>query len=540
MNRREALRVLTRSGVGVVGMGAAGSVLGGCSWFRPPPPAPVPKRHGVTILADGFRADSFQRMLEAGALPNIQRHLVERGTMVETCAGVFPSTTGPAHLPFINGRMPGTNNCPGLRWIDRKRNLVRDYCTLETVLFDGDFPPHAYTLYEMLAGQRTVCIFDFASRGAGEYYRPSLKTMWSSRGDTLESWKRMDQEAVDRFTGVFDEEPLPTFTFVWLPAIDHLSHLHGSLSPEVESQILFVDGQVGRMMEVLQRKGIYDKTLVALVADHGLRDTQRSIDIRRPLERAGFSVLRDLGGNDEFNTLMTYSAARGVSGNGFAVLYFARKKTRRWASWMGWEDKPSFEELQSFPVEGRGAVDLFEHLRGEPAVKLVLALEKDGEDQRSYRVLSGASEARIDRDEFTRALRYSVLRGPDPLGYAQHPASLALMDGAFHDKEVWFAATAATDYPDGVFQIAQLFDAERCGDIVVSSTPGWDFMDQQHRASHGGLERDELLVPCVVAGPGVRAGGTIPRARTVDIYPMFLEFFGLPDLDGGVPHVFLD
>ena len=73
---------------------------------------------------------------------------------------------------------------------------------------------------------------------------------------------------------------------------------------------------------------------------------------------------------------------------------------------------------------------------------------------------------------------------------------------------------------------------------MVSSAPGWDFMDQGHVATHGGLERNEMMVPCVVAGPGVKEGETIPGARTVDLYPMYLRHFGIPALDGEVPNVF--
>ncbi len=538
MNRREALRLLTHSGLGLTSLGAAEAVLNGCTHFRPPQPQKSSNRFGVNILVDGLRADSFREMLEAGMLPNIQRHLVERGTTVESCAGTFPSTSGPAHLAYINGRMPGTNNCPGLRWIDRKRNLVRDYCTLETVLFDRDFPAENYTLYEMLHGQRTVCVFDFVSRGASESYRPSLKTLWYTQSDKPEHWELIDKEAAKVFQKVYDEEPVPTYSFVWLPAIDHLSHLYGSKSDVTEVQARVVDEQVGKMMTLLQEKGIYDQTLVALGADHGLRDTQRSKNIRVPLEEVGFSVLKDLGSNDEFNSLMSYNAARGVSGNGCALLYFAKKKKHRWATWMGWEDKPTFEELQDFPVEGRGRVDLLGLLRNEPAVKFVLAVEKDDPGWRSYRVLTDSGDARIERDEFSGDLKYFVISGADPLGYSGHPDSRALMDGGFHDKDRWFAGSRDTDYPDALFQISQLFDADRCGDIVVSSTLGWDFMDQGHHASHGGLERDELMVPCVVAGPGIREGATIPQARTVDVFSIFSEYFSIPKLDGKVPNVF--
>jgi hypothetical protein len=438
------------------------------------------------------------------------RLLARSGLSVAGVGAAESILGGCAHLPFINGRMPGTNNCPGLRWIDRDRNLVRDYCTLETVLFDRDFPKENFTLFEMLSGKRTVCIFDFVSRGAAEKYRPSLKSLWFTRGDKVEDWR----------------------------AVDHLSHLHGSRSQVVEDQAIVVDGLVGRIMALLHRKRIYDKTLVALSADHGLRDTHHSMDIRRPLARAGFRVLRDLGGTHEFSALAAFNAARAVSGNGFALLYVAKRKRHRWASWIGWEDRPSFQELLDFPVDSHGKVNLVEAVLAEPAVKLAMALESAHPHRRSYRVLARSGDGRIERDEFSRHLRYSLLGGADPLGYALDARAGTLMDGAFHDKDLWFAQTRETDYPDALFQISQLFDADGCGDLAVSSTPGRDFMDQQHRASHGGLEKDELLVPFVVAGPGIREGETVPMARTVDTFPLFLEFLGIPNVDGEVPHVF--
>jgi hypothetical protein len=277
------------------------------------------------------------------------------------------------------------------------------------------------------------------------------------------------------------------------------------------------------------------------VADHGLRDNRRSIDIRDPLKEVGFSVLRDLGANDEFNSLSSYNAARGVSGNGSALLYFAKEKKERFWTWMGWEDQPTFEDLEDFPVDRKGTttLNLFELLREQPAVKLVMAAEKrDDPEVRTYRVFTASGDARIERKEFSGDLKYRVISGPDPLGYSDHPETAALMDEEFHDKDTWFAGSRATDYPDALFQISQLFDADRCGDIVLSSTNGYDFLDQGHVATHGGLEREELMVPCVVAGPGVPWGATIPLARTVDIYSIFADFFQVPRMDGKVPDGF--
>ena len=114
MNRREALRLLAFTRVNLTNLGAMASFFSGCAYRKVRPPSKFPNRYGLTILTDGLRADLFKEMLDAGELPNIKEHLVDRGTMVENCMTTFPSTTGPAHLPYINGCMPGSNNCPGV------------------------------------------------------------------------------------------------------------------------------------------------------------------------------------------------------------------------------------------------------------------------------------------------------------------------------------------------------------------------------------------------------------------------------------------
>jgi len=78
---------------------------------------------------------------------------------------------------------------------------------------------------------------------------------------------------------------------------------------------------------------------------------------------------------------------------------------------MGWEDRPTFEELQDFPVAGGGRVDLVELLRQEAAVKFVMTRETQDPASRGYRVFTRDGDARIERDELSKALKYSVLSG---------------------------------------------------------------------------------------------------------------------------------
>ncbi|RME19475.1 MAG: hypothetical protein D6800_14230, partial [Candidatus Zixiibacteriota bacterium] len=90
----------------------------------------------IIIVADGARADLMRQLLQAGELPHIQQHLVDRGCF-RTALTVFPSTTGPAHIPFVSGVHPGTADIPGYRWLcrethDRRRRSIYRHRSLNS------------------------------------------------------------------------------------------------------------------------------------------------------------------------------------------------------------------------------------------------------------------------------------------------------------------------------------------------------------------------------------------------------------------------
>ena len=59
-------------------------------------------------------------------------------------------------------------------------------------------------------------------------------------------------------------------------------------------------------------------------------------------------------------------------------------------------------------------------------------------------------------------------------------------------------------------------------DLVIFPAPGVNF-DCCERGAHGGLEADEMTIPLVFAGHGIRKG-TIPKARIVDVFPTILDY----------------
>jgi len=143
----------------------------------------------VFVLVDGARADVFYEMLSQGLLPNIERHVTKRGLTVKNAVTVFPSTTGPAHAPFLTGAFPGSLNMPGIRWFDRNRNSFQDYGPLAWLQFERDYVgPGAFamnadmageikTIFERLKDFTTAAIFEPITRGAKFIYPPLANVM---------------------------------------------------------------------------------------------------------------------------------------------------------------------------------------------------------------------------------------------------------------------------------------------------------------------------------------------------------------------------
>ena len=537
VTRREFLRLMGASGAAALAAGSLGSSVMGYTGVPPRSGRVDPDKYGIIILADGLRADLFFEMLDAGELPHIKDHLADRGAVVE-CVTTLPSTTGPAHLPFLTGTFPGRNDVTGIRWMDRGSRICRDYCAgLEGVMINKDYGLEVPTLFEVLHPEETVAIYEIVNKGASYVERPWVKEAWWA---SQEIWEPFDAKAADKVAEFYDGY-LPRFTFVWMPGIDHISHFHGPKCEKVRDALIAVDDHVRRIARVLKDNDIYDKTLLGLVADHGLRDNKRHVPLVEHLQSLGLKTKRELGAEGQWRAIHRYNAVVAVSGNAFAHVYlcddegkFGKSISSHDWSWepkkdlktclfhgWRWEGEVSYESIREFPVGGGGKIDLIEALLDQEGIELLLVSEKCGR----YLVFSPSGQSVIERD--FAGYRYSVVQGDDPLGYASVADTAALMvDGEFHSGDEWLKASYASAYPDALVQISQLFDSPRCGDIVVLATPGWDLMDEGHIGSHGSLEREEVMVPAVLAGPGI-VKKRLKYARTVDIFPTCLEFFGL-------------
>jgi hypothetical protein len=185
----------------------------------------------VFILIAGARPDAIQKLLDTGDLPNIAG-IIAGGTF-RTAVTCCPSTTGPAYLPFLTGRFPGTANIPGIRWLDKRQfygkklslSRFRSYNGIEAPLFNRDLPPHQPTIFELF--NRPYNIYSIISRGLpkGHDLTARSKAIQYLYGHLTDDWTRVDNHGLTLLLRILDQDPdfilpySPVWTVIRISAI---------------------------------------------------------------------------------------------------------------------------------------------------------------------------------------------------------------------------------------------------------------------------------------------------------------------------------
>lgn len=483
-------------------------------------------------------------MLRQGKLPNIEKHVASRGTVVKNAVTVFPSTTGPAHAPFLTGEFPGPLDMPGIRWFDRYKNdyrtygplawlrFERDYVGPEAFAMNTDLSSNAKTIFERLEGSITAAIFEPITRGAKFVY-PPLANVLAKLFSPLRvfTWEYVDAAAAHMFDLVyrcsvsirkmkFPSEP-PVFSAVYMPGVDEISHEFGPLSKQTKNALQNVDKQVGTIAKTLMSTKLYEDTTIIIGSDHGLRPTELHFDLARFLSTIGLDVryfpVTVLQGLGEFD------ATVAVSGNGMAHVYLAAEGAEEKALPLqyikhNWSQKPSLQDLENYKVR-KGRVNIIDLVRRLLPIQHVFL----SENKTTFHVFSHDGHG-IIKKKGQKYYSYEIVGDTDPLGYDPLVKEGKIAYREWTDDKEWLAATCEAEFPDAPVQIAQIFESNRSGDLVINSRMGWDLMPETppHRGSHGGLHSAEMKVPLLVASPHQQIESDKPL-RTLDVFNILLN-----------------
>ncbi len=432
----------------------------------------------LIMVADGGRADLTRQLLDSGHLPNISKHIVDRGCF-RTALTVYPSTTGPAHIPFVCGLHPGTANIPGYRWLDRHlhdrtwRSVYR-HRSLNTprgliVGHDMD-PDKSLSLFEYFDKPSSVLeLIDYCPNQ--KLYKIVLRRLIRIvQAHKSDDWSKVDdlvERQIIKRIKAGSECIIGSFF-----GIDEYSHLYDPFDDRTIAAYKNIDRAIGNIADTLKQEGVYDETIIAVVSDHGLSGTKVHIPL--------VDIVKEHGFNPHYYPRLFRKACDSAvceSGNSMAQIYFKRGDK--------WGDHWTFDELHDDP-RTKALIDTL--IRREGVTFVAARTQDEG-------VIFVGPEGNLTatrRDGITEV----TTEGVCPLG--DHPTGRLTSDELFHQ-------TYDSEYPDAINQLFLLLAGSRSGDIAVDAQPGFDLRlqheDPEHHGSHGSQHREHMQVPLAVSVP---------------------------------------
>jgi arylsulfatase A-like enzyme/Flp pilus assembly protein TadD len=241
----------------LVGIGLAVAVAAGAAWWWPGNAI----RSGPNLLVvtiDTLRADHIGAYGDEDASTPTLDGLAERGVRFTNATSSVP-LTGPSHATIFTGVYPPVHGVRDNVFFP----LDDSHTTLAERLRD-----HGYRTAAFVGAYPVASTFGFA-RGFDHYdeeYEAS-----PTEGETAE---RSAEAVVDAALGWLREAESPFFAWV------HVYDPHAPYAPPppydaefagrpYDGEIAFTDAQLGRLLKEMERSGLAEETVIAVLADHG-------------------------------------------------------------------------------------------------------------------------------------------------------------------------------------------------------------------------------------------------------------------------------
>lgn len=526
-------------------------------------------KHLVIMVVDGASLINAKELFMEGqqdksnymsqmnkAFPNISKYFIQDGAFTANGVSVWPSSSIPAHTAIVTGNYPRETGMMGQRQFDAKQRKYTSYIGLGIQMHRYILDKNVKALCERFDNVRSLDVLQIANRGCSLFI-PGTPHDEKVLGQTKEFVNATD--ALSKLSG---KSEIPKIVIMTLPDIDHETH-NDKISSEISKELyLSADKKIGEIIDLYKRKGLFDKTLFVLAADHGMGEVNNHVTLDNIFDDMRFKTYQSLkwkaipawgsfeanfylGTKYKFNT--EYNAVALWGGNSDALVYIKGQKRDKNGKviYESWDIKPDDEQLKNYFVGGDNInilSRLFEYSPGiglaftNPKKNVFNVYSKNGQGQITERSNDGQVE-----------FSYRVVEGTDPLGYSQYSFMADyIKNNTFLSDQEWLSLTYLSHYPDALRRIAYSFENKNSGNINIMAADGWDFTPWYVASrvlvgSHGSLNAQQSLVPIMFHGPGVK-NIEMPFARTVDILPTILKYFDQPTdgVQGRVLPIFAD
>ena len=463
----------------------------------------------ILLNIDGLRRDPFYSLIDEKKLPNFCG-IFSEGIRVERATSVFPSVTLTCQASLYTGCYPNRHYLLGNGWFDRypKEPVYRIYTTLHTALHvfgfrlfgaptillpkrkdeplaNADLNPQVPTLYETLTRHhlRSAVVFNHISRGATVWRRPS-------RGDLLQfalchedylEFHHFEKSTMRRAVQFIEgTRTLPDLLMIYFSGVDGFSHRHGA-NTQAGYLKKYLDPYFGKVVKALHNRREKSDFCFILSSDHG--QAQVKNDNRYMILEPEFAEMLQRTGRAPFypkgDIPMKKANTVIINQGGSMHLYVKNGKANNW-------HEPPDIENDLVPLAAgieKIAAAPFKHILPN---WLALTLIKDHKNK-----------------------RYVVYR-----------------NGGTADAGDFFQKNDEK-YPDAVARLRGYY-SPKSADILFfcNYDDGFYFSDKLHGGQHGGLHREDSLVPFIVSGGGVKSS-SVPRASIVDVTPTAAAILGL-------------
>ncbi|HJU27413.1 MAG TPA: ectonucleotide pyrophosphatase/phosphodiesterase [Rhodanobacteraceae bacterium] len=263
---RQSFRIL----LSVCALSLAGCATRAPSSLRTTPAVPAPPAAVSIVTADplilvsidGYRPDYLRR----GLSPNLEA-LASRGVRAQWMTPSFPTQTFPNHYTLVTGLYPDHHGIVA--------NAMDD---------PSIQPDHRFTLKnrEAVGDQRWwdeatplwVSVQRQGGHAATMFWPGSEAPIQGLRPDHWHPFDaRVTPEArVDQVLQWLDlpRAQRPQFITLYFDRVDHQAHENGPDSKEVDDALRRTDAALGRLVDGLERRHLYDWVNLVIVSDHGM------------------------------------------------------------------------------------------------------------------------------------------------------------------------------------------------------------------------------------------------------------------------------
>ena len=261
--------------------------------------------HVYVFLLDGIHMTELSDRLASeseASLPNLRR--LHEGAAVLASGSIvnFPSITWPSHTSICTGSWCGHHDVvnPSYYLRDKRESVSPQGQQSRT---EGFASAAVESLYEAIARVRgpdawSAAIHAPFGRGADHAVlegrnlgdRPRLKALTLEiAGDCDTRWERdgheqvinesvLDNRGMAQVIELFSrpDRPPPDFVYHEMALTDGAGHDYGPHDEGLKAALDETDRRIGRVLDLLEARGIREDTLFVLTADHGMAPQDRS------------------------------------------------------------------------------------------------------------------------------------------------------------------------------------------------------------------------------------------------------------------------